>query len=438
MRNKIQIAYHTVLTVFLIATFCLTALAQDPTGRPTKKPPVKRPPVKRPPVKAEPEPPTVTLTIMSNTEGATVIINGDRRGVTDSEGKFQIDKLALGNYSVEVKKEGFRPAVRGFQAGSEAPTIVFKLEPDIDRYVTEFDAMLAAGKLTGPESPNASEVLQRLASQHPQEPQVTRMRGVLSARLFDLARPGLTSTVTNWRTITRDEIVRALDACVRSLSVKGDDQRVLSQAAYLRGVLAYRDYLTSGAPQNGSSTEGSSENSGLSGARAELEKAIQLDDSSAMAHYYLGSVLLTSSDFAGAESAFIKVMQLEPRWAIGLIGVGRVQQATGKYKEAIETFRKALEIDPAIAAAQAGLGLARYSKGDTKQGLKDLERAIQMDQSSGVASYHLGLALAQSKKKKERERAVEELKKAIQKNPDNLDFLNRDAEALIANTQKKK
>jgi len=373
---------------------------------------------------------------MTNAPGAAVLINGDRRGVTDSEGKFQIDKLALGQYSVEVRKDGFRPAVRGFQAGSEAPTIVFKLEPDLDRYVTEFDALLQDGKLTGPESPNAFEVLQRLASAHPDEPQVARMRGVLSARLIDLARPGLTNTIVNWRTITRDEIVRSLNACMQALSVRSDDERVQSQAAYLRGVLAFRDYLTSGAPQASTTSEG--ENGGLAGARAELEKAIQLDDTSAMARYYLGSVLLVSSDAAGAEEAFIKVTQLEPRWAVAHTGLGRAYLASGKHKEAIESFRKALEIDPTIAAAQAGLGLARYSKGDTKQGMKDLERAMQMDQSSGVASYHLGLALAQSKKKKDRDRAVEELKKAMQKNPDNLDFLNRDAEALITNLQSKK
>lgn len=428
--NMLQLASRTVLTVSLIAVFGLTALGQDPTGRPTKKPP-KKPPttVKRPPVKPDPEPPTVTLTVMSNAPGAAVLINGNRRGMTDAEGKFQIEKLGLGQYSVELKKDGFRSAVRGFNAGSEAPTIVFKLEPDTDRYAKEFDALIDAGKLTGPESPNAFEVLQKLAAAHPDEPQVPRMRGVLSARLVDLVRPGLTNTIVNWRTITRDEIVRALDACVQALSVKSDDQKVQSQAAYLRGVLAYRDYLTSGAP----ASEG--ENGGVASARAELEKAIQLDDSSAMARYYLASVLLVSGDAASAESNFVKVTQLEPRWAIAHVGLGRAYQASGKHKEAIEAFRKALEIDPTLATAQAGLGLARYSKGDTKQGMKDLEKAVQMDQSSGVASYHLGLALAQSKKKKERDLAIEELKKAMQKNPDNLDFLNRDAEVAIAKLQ---
>ena len=48
--------------------------------------------------------------------------------MTNAEGKAQFERLALGRYSIEVRKDGYSPMLRGFQAGSEAPTLKFTLE----------------------------------------------------------------------------------------------------------------------------------------------------------------------------------------------------------------------------------------------------------------------------------------------------------------------
>ena len=108
-----------VLLVLALAAF---AVAQDPTGRPDPK--GKKPPVtpKKPVVKPEPVPVTVTLTVLTTPPGSTVLVNGEERGVTNAEGKTQFEKLSLGHYSVEVRKDGYSPMVRGFEAGTESPT----------------------------------------------------------------------------------------------------------------------------------------------------------------------------------------------------------------------------------------------------------------------------------------------------------------------------
>jgi hypothetical protein len=408
------------------------ALAQDPSGRPTKTP--KKPPVKRPTPKPEPEPITVILTVLTNPPECEVYINGQRRGVSNAEGRFQVEKLPLAHYSIEVRKEGYSSSVRGFQAGSESPTLVFKLEPMMDRFIKEFDSLLSANRLAGPETPNALELVEKLSRQFPDHPEIARMKGVLATRFAEAAAPAITGTITNWRAIARDEITRALDSNTNALALKGDDKRSQAEGAYLRGVLALRDFLLYSGQ---GATEGAPNGGGLTGARSELEKAIQFDDGWAPPRYQLGVVQMYSGDSAGAEATFIKVTQMEPRWIFAHCYLGQAYHANGKFKEAIEAFRRALEIDPSYAAAYAGLGLARASKGE-RDAIKDIERAMQLDSTSGLPHLNMAIVLSQSRRRQDRDRAIQEFKTAIQKNGQNLDFLNSRAEQLLANLQKQK
>jgi tetratricopeptide (TPR) repeat protein len=445
-----------ILSSLLMVAFVATSVGQDPSGRPTepsskgKKPPSRRTPATR----VDPGPITVTLTILTDPPESTVYLNGESRGVTSAEGKIQIDKLSLGRYSVEVRKDGFTPITRGFQAGSEAPTLVFKLEPNLEEVVKEFEALIASGKLTGPESPNAFEVVNNLSTKFPSRPETARLRIALSAKLAETITPVINNTVVNWRTVSRDDIARALDRAKTAVALKEEDRRVQAEAAYLAGALALRDWQTSGdavgeanpsqLAARGLRTEAEKENAEakpasatLAGARAEFEKALGFEDSFTAARYQLGVVLQASGDSAAAETALVRVTQLEPRWTPAYIALGSAYHAQGKYKEAIEAYRKAIELAPNQAAAVAGLGLSRAAKGE-KDGIKDIERAMQLDPASALPHLNLAIVYSQSKSKKDLARAEEEFKKAIAKNTSNLEFSNRKAEALLADLQKKK
>jgi Tfp pilus assembly protein PilF len=163
-----------------------------------------------------------------------------------------------------------------------------------------------------------------------------------------------------------------------------------------------------------------------------------MEDAWALAQYQLGTVMLLSGDTAAAEARFVKAVQSEPQWVIGHAGLGAGYYANRKYKESIAEYQKAIEIEPKYAAAYAGLGLARSAKGDTNAGIKDLHHAMELDPSSGLPHLNLGIIYAQSKKAKEASHAEEELKLAIQKNQQNLEFQNSIAEKLISDLQKKK
>jgi Flp pilus assembly protein TadD len=427
------------LAVLVIVAVAAAALAQDPTGRPKgKKPPVNP---KKPPVKVEPVAVTVTLTVLTTPPESTVFVNGEERGVTNGEGRLQFEKLALGRYSIEVRKDGYSPMVKGFDAGAESPTVVFKLEPKLDDYIREFNGLIASGKLAGPVSPNAYELLEKLALTYGERAEVTTLKSVLAAKLSETITPVITQTVTSWRTVPRDGIVRALDASTNALALRKDEVRVQAQAAYLKGVLALRDWQAAGASpakaENGGQGDAGGSLGGPAAARTEFENALKLDETLTAARYQLGVVLLASSDPAGAEASLLRVTQQEPGWAAAHNALGLAYHAGGKFKEAIDAYRKASEIEPTNAAPVAGLGLARVMKGE-KDGLKDIERAAKLDPNSALPHLNLAIHYSQSKNKRDWSRAEDEFKKAIQLNSQNLEFQNSAAERMLSDIQKRK
>jgi PEGA domain len=261
-RSSILTALVRVAAVcfLLMAVFVTATVAQDPSGRPTGPTTPKggkKSPPRRTPARVDPGPITVTLTVLTDPPESAVFINGESRGVSNAEGKIQIDKLSLGRYSIEVRKEGFSPMARGFQAGSESPTLVFKLEPALDEFVKEFDSLVASGKLTAPDSPNAFEVVNNLLTKYPARPEGARLRSVLLSKLTEAVAPVINSTVVSWRTVSREEIARGLEMARSALALKDDDKRMQAESAYLTGALALRDWQSSGdAAGEANSTQG--------------------------------------------------------------------------------------------------------------------------------------------------------------------------------------
>src|SRR5262245_43273902 len=88
------IAHKSTITLVVVLALAAAGWAQDPTGRPDPK---RKPPANRAKTPAKPpEPPTVTLTVLTTPPGSSVLVNGEDRGVTNGEGKLQFEKLPLG------------------------------------------------------------------------------------------------------------------------------------------------------------------------------------------------------------------------------------------------------------------------------------------------------------------------------------------------------
>jgi tetratricopeptide (TPR) repeat protein len=308
---------------------------------------------------------------------------------------------------------------------------VFKLTASLDDQVSQFNQLVGAGKLTGPESPNAFDLLIDLSAKYPDRTEVATMRSTLVPRLTDIADAAVNATLSKWRGVNRAEIERGqmVSECIAKL--KSDDNRAGARVAYLKGVIAMRDWLI-GAPGQNGAAQGQTPDASLAQARDSLNAAVQADGSWTVANYRLGRLLLFSGNADAAQASFVKTTQLDPNWAPGHVGLADAYYAAGKRKEAVAEYQKAVKLDPASARAYAGLGLARWSTGESKDGLKDIERAIQLDPSTGLPHLNLAIVYADSKKKKDRDKAVEELNEAIKRNPDNLEFRNEVAAHLIA------
>ena len=127
--------------------------------------------------------------------------------------------------------------------------------------------------------------------------------------------------------------------------------------------------------------------------KASASRALEIDDTIAEAHTYLGSALSTYEwDWDGAELEFKRGIELDPDsvvarqgYAVYLLNLGRTQEALdqttaalaidslwvkgyqdmgfiltleGKYAEAIDQFEKALELDPGFPTTHVCLGYA--------------------------------------------------------------------------------
>ncbi len=422
--------------VLITASFAVSpalARAQDPSGRPKEEPTVKGGGKTGGSSKRQPKvtPLTVILLVITDPPESAVFLNNEERGVSNAEGKLQLDKLPAGYYTVEVKKDGYNPLVRGFDAGHQTPTLVFKLEPKLDDFLKEFNTLIAAGKLVGPESPNAFDVVKRLDSSFPNRPDVASLKGVLAARLSDSIKPVLFRSVTDPRSVTKEEMTRAAENAETANTLK-ESARSRAEAAYLKAIVTLSSLKGEG---DGGPT--GDVTATIQAARADLEKSVAAEEAFAPARYHLGALLIAAGDYAGSETHLMRATQLEPRWAYAHSALGLAYCAQGKHKEAMDAYRKALEINSNLASAHAGLGLTRVVRGD-KAGLKDIERATQLDPGAAFTHLHTGIKYSQSKSRDDVTRTEEELRKAIQANPLNNAFANATVEQVIAEAQKRK
>jgi Tfp pilus assembly protein PilF len=180
-------------------------------------------------------------------------------------------------------------------------------------------------------------------------------------------------------------------------------------------------------------------------AKEPLEKALQLDDSNALAHSLLGGIhysyeydwaaaeredrraialgpgdadvhalyglmLMFQGRFDEAEREFKLAQQLDPLSSERYRLLGLMLNFRGDYKGAIEQCRRALEIDPNSWAAHGTLSYSYESMGDHAQALKEAQKAVALE-SGPVQTSYLGLEYARSGNREQARDAIEQLKR---------------------------
>ncbi|MDQ3254273.1 MAG: tetratricopeptide repeat protein, partial [Acidobacteriota bacterium] len=139
-------------------------------------------------------------------------------------------------------------------------------------------------------------------------------------------------------------------------------------------------------------------------------KALQLDDTLAEGHAFLGINKYNSFDWAGAEKEIKRALELDPNSSFAnqaysgyLVGLGRVDEAlqyairaqeldsispgenafpyflVRQYDKAIELYRKAIEKSPDNAHVHILLGEAYVAKGLVTEGVAEMQKGVALD-----------------------------------------------------------
>ena len=135
---------------------------------------------------------------------------------------------------------------------------------------------------------------------------------------------------------------------------------------------------------------------GMERARAEAQKAIELDETLAEAHTSLGWVtFIYDWDWSGAEREFTRAIQLNPRYSTARQWYSWFLVAMGRFDEALAEGRTAMELDPLSVSIRRSMGWLQYYARQFDGALENLRRALVMNPTSEETHRLLGLVYAQ-------------------------------------------
>ena len=113
-------------------------------------------------------------------------------------------------------------------------------------------------------------------------------------------------------------------------------------------------------------------------AKADAQRALDLDDSVAEAHYALAAIKTwTDWDWEGAEPGFLRAIELKPNWEIVRAYYAHFLMITGRTEEAIEQMERAVEIDPYSPVVQALNGVLLENTGQCEEALGFYRNALE-------------------------------------------------------------
>jgi tetratricopeptide (TPR) repeat protein len=119
------------------------------------------------------------------------------------------------------------------------------------------------------------------------------------------------------------------------------------------------------------------------GARAELDKAIELDPLLADAWGYRGGVLVQLGEVDAARGDVARALEIDRDCAVAYECRGEVEYARNEDDAAIADFTRSLELDPRLRDAWNNRGVARLRKGNVTAAIADMTRTIELDPTSG-------------------------------------------------------
>src|SRR6266436_3259072 len=130
------------------------------------------------------------------------------------------------------------------------------------------------------------------------------------------------------------------------------------------------------------------------GAKKELQAAIQQKPDSVSSHFGLGTLLQSDNRLDEAAEEFKTALNIDPQFVAASLKLSQVLTGEGKLTAAIVCLEDALKQSPPAdqeEALQASLGLAYAENGDPNKGLETLKSLVAKQPNSADAHFSLGL-----------------------------------------------
>jgi len=150
-----------------------------------------------------------------------------------------------------------------------------------------------------------------------------------------------------------------------------------------------------------------------------LQKAVAADHTLPRAHLLLGTVLAQADQQRESRVVFERALEIHPQPAVSLAVYASFLARWGAFEEADAHFKRALRKDPSSGLPHRAFGvslLEREDRRDRERGLELLGRAVALDPLNAESFFQLGRALASVEET--HPDAVDALERAVGLEPD--------------------
>ncbi len=206
--------------------------------------------------------------------------------------------------------------------------------------------------------------------------------------------------------VFRGRLDEALDYAETALFVEPDDA-----AAHAIRAMAL-DWKSSELADQGLEQDASDM---LIEALNEINKAVELDPSSAEAYAYQAEILFDLVNYEQADEAIDNALLTNPDSVDVQRIAGYLMEFRGYRQEAIDHYKTAIRLHPQLAMLHHSLGRTYIGAGEIDLAIDSLETAVELDSENSEYLYFMGYAYFTIG---ERELAADYFKQAVELRPD--------------------
>jgi tetratricopeptide (TPR) repeat protein len=160
----------------------------------------------------------------------------------------------------------------------------------------------------------------------------------------------------------------------------------------------------------------------------QVDAALELDASCALAYFVQARVKDASGDIDGAIANYTEAIGLDPTFVGAYINRGVARRDKDDLEGAIRDYTEAIRLDPNSAYAYNNRGHARGDKGDTDGAIADLDEAIRLDPNNVNAYNNRGNARGD---RGDLEGAIADYTEAIRLDPNHAHAYNNRGNACL-------